>query len=157
MCIRDSPFSIARNDSVLEANALNSSENRYYEATRIAAQFYGGALIALDSLVAQGLDVDLTVLDMGDDQRTWSTALKDPAIKDIDLFIGPFHRSAIEQLARLNTRAHIVCPVQQSAKGLQGGCSILLRDDGGNGRAPLLGDVLLAVAKPAVIEVIKRV
>ena len=114
------PFSIARNDSVLEANALNSSENRYYEATRIAAQFYGGALIALDSLVAQGLDVDLTVLDMGDDQRTWSTALKDPAIKDIDLFIGPFHRSAIEQLARLNTRAHIVCPVQQSAKVILG-------------------------------------
>ena len=114
------PFSIARNDSVLEANALNSSENSYYEATRIAAQFYGGAQIALDSLVAQGLDVELTVLDMGDDQRTWSAALKDPVIKDIDLFIGPFHRSAIEQLARLNTRAHIVCPVQQSAKVILG-------------------------------------
>jgi ABC-type branched-subunit amino acid transport system substrate-binding protein len=41
-------------------------------------------------------------------------------VKQADLFIGPFHRSAIEDLARVNRSAHIVCPVQQSNKVLLG-------------------------------------
>ncbi|HMC96110.1 MAG TPA: LysM peptidoglycan-binding domain-containing protein, partial [Flavobacteriales bacterium] len=114
------PFSIARNDSALEATALASNGPRYYEATRIAAQFYGGALIALDSMRSLGLNADVTVLDLGDDAGSWNATLRRPEIPGIDLFIGPFHRSAIEQLSRVNTHAHIVCPVHQTNKVILG-------------------------------------
>lgn len=114
------PFSVARNDSVLQAEAATNPSPRYYEATRIAAQFYAGALMALDSATTQGLNAEVTVLDMGDDQRRWNAALKNPAIPNIDLFIGPFHRSAIEQLVRVNGHAHIVCPVPQTNKVILG-------------------------------------
>lgn len=114
------PFSIARNDSTLEATALATSGPQFYGATRIAAQFYAGAQLALDSLVKQGLNAEVTVLDMGDDSRTWTSVVKSPKLQGVDLFIGPFHRSAIEQLARANSNSHIVCPVPQTNKVLLG-------------------------------------
>lgn len=113
------PFSVARNDSALAA-ATAGEEPRYYETSRIAAQFYGGARMALDSLKKLGLDAEVIVMDMGDDPETWSEVMRDPDLARIDLFIGPFHRSAIERLARVHQRAHIVCPVPQSNKVILG-------------------------------------
>ncbi len=113
------PFAVDRNDSVL-TRATNEEDKAYYEPTRIAVQFYNGALLAIDSLRAMGLHADIDVVDMGDDNKTWGTALKKPGIAEYDLFLGPFHRTAIEQLARVNTHAHIVCPVPQSNKVILG-------------------------------------
>lgn len=113
------PFAVERNDSALAATAAGE-EPRYYEATRIAAQFYAGATMALDSMQQLGFNADVTVVDMGDDTRSWSAALKQPGLSGMDLFIGPFHRSAIEQLARINPNAHIVCPVPQTNKVILG-------------------------------------
>lgn len=113
------PFSLDRNDSVLAAS-LQGRDARFHEATRIAAQFNAGAMIALDSLKALGLDAEVLVVDMGEEPSTWNTVIKRPALKDVDLFIGPFHRSAIEQLARSHPSAHIVCPVPQSNKVILG-------------------------------------
>jgi LysM repeat protein/ABC-type branched-subunit amino acid transport system substrate-binding protein len=113
------PFSVERNDSVLAASA-QGSEARYHEATRIAAQFNGGARMALDSLEKLGLRAKVHILDTGEDPRTWGPVLKNPELKNVDLFIGPFHRSAIEQLAAVVPSAHIVCPVPQSNKVILG-------------------------------------
>lgn len=113
------PFSISRNDSVFRS-ARSAEEADYYEPTRVAVQFYNGARMALDSLEKLGLYADVTVLDMGDGMKDWTAVTKRPDIQDVDLFIGPFHRTAIEQLARTNSRAHIVCPVQQSNKVILG-------------------------------------
>ncbi len=114
------PFSVARNDSTLAATEQTPAGAQFLEATRIAAQFYAGALMAMDSLTTLGLNADVHVIDMGDDQRRWTTALKDPAITGADLFIGPFHRSAIEQLVKANSHAHVVCPVPQTNKVILG-------------------------------------
>jgi LysM repeat protein len=110
------PFALTRNDSVL---AVPSDEPRFYEATRIATQFWAGARIALDSLQRLGVNAEVRVVDMGDDARTWNAALKKPELSGADLFIGPFHRTAIEQLAR-TTSVPIVCPVPQSNKVILG-------------------------------------
>lgn len=112
------PFSLDRNDSLLAASSQRDA--RFHEATRIAAQFYGGVSIALDSLRGLGLDAEVLVEDMGEDARAWSTVVRDPGLGDVDLFIGPFHRSAIEQLAKAVPTAHIVCPVPQSNKVVLG-------------------------------------
>jgi len=114
------PFSADRNDSTIEASASAANGPRFHEASRIAAQFYGGALIALDSLATLGLNAEVKAIDVGDDARQWSAALMDPALTDLDLSIGPFHRSAIEQLARAHPRMPIVCPVPQSNKVVLG-------------------------------------
>ncbi|MCC6540892.1 MAG: LysM peptidoglycan-binding domain-containing protein [Flavobacteriales bacterium] len=113
------PFSIARNDSVL-ARVQVGVDARYYEPTRAAIQFHNGARMAIDSLTALGLNADIDVLDVGDDSKVWNPVIKQPGIQDYDLFVGPFNRSAIEQLARTNPRAHIVCPVPQSSKVILG-------------------------------------
>lgn len=113
------PFSISRNDSVFRS-ARTAEEADYYEPTRVAVQFYNGARMALDSLEKLGLYADVTVLDMGDGMKDWTSVTKRPDIQEVDLFLGPFHRTAIEQLARANSRAHIVCPVQQSNKVILG-------------------------------------
>lgn len=111
------PFALDRNDSLKNVGNTNGS---WYEPTRIAAQFYAGARIALDSLRALGLNADVLVVDVGDDARTWEAALKRNDLRDVDLFIGPFHRSAIERVIALNPRAHVVCPVPQSNKVILG-------------------------------------
>ena len=113
------PFAIDRNDSVLERTTVEDAP-LYYEPTRIAVQFYNGARMAIDSLERLGLKADISVVDLGDDIKSWNTVIKRPATQDHDLFIGPFHRTAIEQLARVNQRAHIVCPVPQSNKVILG-------------------------------------
>lgn len=115
------PFALGRNDSLLASTAL---EPTFYEPSRIAAQFYGGAKMALDSLEELGFRADVTVLDQGDEARVWNSVLNRPEIKEMDLFIGPFHRTAIEQLVKINPGAHIVCPVPQANKLLLGNPTI---------------------------------
>lgn len=117
------PFALDRNDSVL-ASSQQGRDARFYEATRIAAQFNAGAMLALDSLKSLGLDAEVFVVDMGEDPRTWSAVMKRPDLKNVDLFIGPFHRSALEQLAKVAPSAHIVCPVPQSNKIILGNPTI---------------------------------
>ncbi len=111
------PFAVDRNDSVRSASAL---DRQFHEPSRIAAQFYIGARMALDSLEKLGLRAEVSVVDVGDDPRVWTNALRRPELTDTELFIGPFHRSAIEMLARSNPRSHIVCPVPQSNKMILG-------------------------------------
>ena len=113
------PFSADQNDSAMAQEGVNELP-RYYEPTRIAIQFYNGALLAIDSLKGLGLNADVTVLDVGDNAGTWGPVLKDPALLENDLCIGPFHRSAIEALTRAKVKAHIVCPVPQSSKVILG-------------------------------------
>ena len=110
------PFSIARNDSAL----ARVDADDWYELTGIAAQFYAGAQLAIDSLKALGLKADIHVADVGGEATVWNKALKDPVLKNLDLYIGPFHRAAIEQVAGLAGTGHVVCPVPQSNKVLLG-------------------------------------
>ena len=113
------PFAIERNDSVLAAVPLGEAE-RFHSTSRMAAQFYAGALMALDSLRAAGLQADVKVFDTGETASVWGGVLKQTEIAGTHLFIGPFHRAAIEQLARSQPEAHIVCPVPQSNKVILG-------------------------------------
>ncbi|MFT3885436.1 MAG: LysM peptidoglycan-binding domain-containing protein [Flavobacteriales bacterium] len=111
------PFSIAANDSV---RARDGGEHGYHTVTNAAVQFYAGAQLALDSLKAQGLRVDVQVFDVGGTPATWIPVTKSDAIRGMDLYIGPFHRNAIEALTRVSGDAHIVCPVPQSNKVILG-------------------------------------
>ncbi len=111
------PFSTAVNDSILERDP---TQPKFHSVTRMAASFYAGARMALDTLEAEGLRADVRVMDSGESPAVWGGLLRSPELAGTDLFIGPFHRSAIEQLARSKPEAHIVCPVPQSNRVILG-------------------------------------
>jgi LysM repeat protein len=111
------PFSITANDSLL---ARSKEDKSYHPVTAAAVQFYAGARMALDSMKTLGFSADVSVFDVGEEPRVWGPVMKDNALRSMELCIGPFHRSAIEELVRAAPVAHIVCPVPQSNKVLLG-------------------------------------
>jgi LysM repeat protein len=111
------PFSVSLNDSSLLRDPM---QPRFHDVSRMAASFYAGARMALDTLEAAGFRADVRVKDSGESPVGWSRALRNPGPADTDLYIGPFHRAAIEQLARSRTNSHIVCPVPQGNRVLLG-------------------------------------
>jgi LysM repeat protein len=111
------PFSVSLNDSALLRDPL---QPRFHDVSRMAAAFYAGARMALDTLETEGLRADVRVKDSGETPAGWARALRNPGPAGTDLYIGPFHRGAIEQLARSRPNAHIVCPVPQSNRVILG-------------------------------------
>lgn len=101
-------------------NAAADNSDRMPAATEASVQFYAGLLLALDTMKAQGMNVDLHVFDTGEDAAVWSKVMRDDQVRGLDLYIGPFHRAAIESLVKVADGAHIVCPVPQSNKVLLG-------------------------------------
>ncbi|HEY0976764.1 MAG TPA: LysM peptidoglycan-binding domain-containing protein [Flavobacteriales bacterium] len=89
-------------------------------ATEASVQFYAGLQLALDTVKARGMNVDLHVFDTGEDPAVWGKLFKEDQVRGMDLYIGPFHRAAIEALVKVSDGAHIVCPVPQSNKVLLG-------------------------------------
>ncbi len=61
--------------------------------------FYEGALLAIDSLKRQGMQVELLVYDVDNKLTKAAKALADPALKNADLIIGPFYPECYQQTA----------------------------------------------------------
>lgn len=62
-------------------------------------EFYEGALIAIDSLKARGMNIEMFVYDV--DQKLTKTAkvLQDSRLREMDMIIGPFHSKSFDQVA----------------------------------------------------------
>ncbi|MCB0793855.1 MAG: LysM peptidoglycan-binding domain-containing protein [Flavobacteriales bacterium] len=111
------PFCLERNDSVHQADP---NFRGLYELTQIGTQFHGGAMMALDSLRMLGLSADVFIRDVGAEAGDWDPVLRDPEMRSMDLYLGPFHRAAIDQLSAISKDGHIVCPVPQSNRVVLG-------------------------------------
>ena len=111
------PLCLDRNDSV---HAADPDHKGLYTVTDIAGQFLAGARMAIDSMARMGMRMDVHLYDVGDDATVWGPVLRKGEMRSMDLFIGPFHRGAIDQLAAVAREAHIVCPVPQSNKVILG-------------------------------------
>ncbi|PKP30977.1 MAG: hypothetical protein CVT99_10810 [Bacteroidetes bacterium HGW-Bacteroidetes-16] len=61
--------------------------------------FYEGALIALDSLKKQGLQVELFVYDVDQSLSKATKVLKHPELREMDLIIGPLFPECFHQVA----------------------------------------------------------
>ena len=88
--------------------------------TEAAIEFNAGAALALDTLKKLGFNATVHVFDTGDSPSTWEPLMRSDSVRGMDLYIGPFHRAAIESLTRVANTAPIVCPVPQSNKVLLG-------------------------------------
>src|SRR6185295_12251510 len=68
---------------------LQQSDFYFPEETRIAVEFYQGAMLAIDSLKKMGLKATILVYDVGNDSATITAVLARPQLRDADLIIGP--------------------------------------------------------------------
>lgn len=109
------PFSF-EGDSLGTAGA----EERMGSTTEAAVEFRAGVDLALDTLKANGLNAEVHVFDTGMKPEQWNKLFKSDAIRGMDLYIGPFHRAAIESLVRVSGGTPVVCPVPQSNKVVLG-------------------------------------
>lgn len=114
------PFTATAQDSSI------TSDNgvRMASVTEAAVEFRAGLSIALDTLRSKGLNADVHVFDTGMKPAQWDPLLKSDEVRGMDLYIGPFHRAAIESLTRVAGGAPIICPVPQSNKVVLGHPSV---------------------------------
>lgn len=86
------------------------------DKSRIGLDFYGGAKLAMDSLKSLGYNVKVQVFDTQNDTSTVSSVLRNPALKESDLIIGPLYSAAFIKVAEFARKNKIpaVSPFSQS-------------------------------------------
>ena len=107
-----------------EANAMDMENltkglEQFPNKTRIALQYYEGALIALDSLKKQKLKIRLFVYDVDDiDSLYMVKLLKKPELAEMDLIIGPLYGSSFLPVSKFAKEKNIpiVSPFTQANK-----------------------------------------
>lgn len=62
-----------------------------YGMSSYAIEFYEGVLVALDSLKKDGLSIQMSVFDTGNDTAKTAAILRKPEMKTMDLIIGPLY------------------------------------------------------------------
>ncbi len=79
----------------------------------IATEFYMGAQIAIDSLMAMGYKGKVVVLDAGSDTSTVAPLLRQNDVLNSELIIGPFNGENLELTAKLckANNIHLISPI----------------------------------------------
>ena len=87
----------------------------------VATQFYMGALMALDSLKAMGLNADVHFFDSKNDSAAVQALVNGSEFLDVDLVIGPFFSKTQAIVAQYckNNKIRMVCPVSSESKLLE--------------------------------------
>ena len=107
--------------------ALDEMRNEYdkdemFPKSKIALQFYQGALLAADSMRKEGISTKLYVFDTANDTDIVKGILNRSEMKEMNLIIGPLYKNNFllaSEFAKKN-RISIVSPVPQSNKILLG-------------------------------------
>ncbi len=86
-----------------------------------ALEFYEGALLAIDSLKKQGLNAKVYVFDTMRDTIKMAQLLRSPAMKDMDLIIGPFGTELVNQVRSfaIENRIYYVSPTAINTASLK--------------------------------------
>jgi LysM repeat protein len=88
---------------------LDEETPENYQDTRSLRflDFYKGTLMAMDSLAAMGMKVNLKVYDVDDSYGKISAALNDPELEQADLIVGPLFRNSFLQVAEFASKHEI--------------------------------------------------
>ncbi len=148
------PFTSSSSDSA----STGDDEYRSNSVTDAAVEFRAGLAMALDSLQARGLNADVSIFDTGMKAAQWAPLFKSDALRGMDLYIGPFHRAAIESLVKVAGNAPIICPVPQSNKVILGNPTVSKALGGRTDRLKLMaryvafnhGSANILVLKPEI-------
>ena len=100
---------------------FDGGESQSGRVSQLAAQFYMGAKMAVDSLEKRGLKAELIIMDTQNDSTHIASILADTSFRSMDLVIGPFYESHLKQLSEYckENRIRLVCPVAASEEHLE--------------------------------------
>ena len=100
---------------------FDGGETQSGRVSQLAAQFYMGAKMAVDSLEKRGLKAELIIMDTQNDSTHIASILADTSFRSMDLVIGPFYESHLKQLSEYckENRIRLVCPVAASEEHLE--------------------------------------
>ncbi len=106
------PFNIAM---MLPFNVRNAE---FSKKTKLALEFYEGALVALEDLKNQGLNLNVRVYDTESKPEKVQQILNDPILRSSDLIIGPVYNKPLKVVADYARRHQIyqVSPLSPSPK-----------------------------------------
>lgn len=88
----------------MEINKENAAKMQKSRALSFL-QFYEGFMMAAETMEEQGMQLDLTVVDVTDDVSSAESALREIENKDLDLIVGPFFGKSfakVEKYAKAN-------------------------------------------------------
>jgi len=87
----------------------------------LSAQFYMGAMLAVDTLEAKGLRAKIHVFDTRNDSITIAKLLQNPIFDKVDLVIGPLLGENVNQVATFCKAKQIrmICPVTSDSELLE--------------------------------------
>jgi LysM repeat protein len=106
------PFSLDVQDSIF-SHSDPTQPPKLYTLTDIAVEMYRGILLAADSLVAQGANLNLLVYDVGDDPAAARKIIGSSELDHVHLILGPLHRTSFSVVAEFaaSKGIHVVSPV----------------------------------------------
>ncbi|MBE0650379.1 MAG: LysM peptidoglycan-binding domain-containing protein [Bacteroidales bacterium] len=99
------PLYLEQTDSLNRYQFMMQQE-RHFEPFRFI-QFLQGALLATESLKAQGMNVQLYVYDVDQTLTKTSKVLSRPELMDMDLIIGPFYSQSFDEVSLFAGHFHI--------------------------------------------------
>jgi len=119
------PFYLDMNDTI-ENNKEFGDPEEIYSKSKIALEFYEGALLALDSMKKQGISLRFFVYDTRNDSNTVIKILQREEMPEIDLIVGPLYRSNLLIVAGCSEKNNIkiVSPLIATNKILIGNPNI---------------------------------
>lgn len=111
------PFQLSEVDSAFIKSAATGTAPTFNSYSLASVEFYNGFLIAVDSLKSKGLNLELSVFDVSNDDDA-NRLLVSPDLKNQDLFIGPFHYSSFKIMADFANKEgiKIVSPIDHPNK-----------------------------------------
>jgi ABC-type branched-subunit amino acid transport system substrate-binding protein len=100
------PFHISDNDTI-HARLMPGEQEKIYDKSEMALQFYEGFLLALDTLDQMGYKVKLKVVDT--ENRPWkaSEMVAKGWLDNSELIIGPFYSKVFTEAANYAMEHHI--------------------------------------------------
>lgn len=94
-----------------EIEDVGAHFNNSSSLLNITTEFYQGALIAIDSLRAQGAIINLKTLDTESSDELLVSLLKTQNLTKTDLFIGPLFLSSAQKLAKNIANGFVLAPM----------------------------------------------
>jgi LysM repeat protein len=112
------PFYLNEADSAILKSQINYTIPTFNSYSLASVEFYNGFLMALDSLKKKGLNIELHVYDVNDNMINTRSVLLKPELKEMDLFIGPFHFSSFQLISDFAKKEQIkiVSPINHPNK-----------------------------------------
>ncbi len=148
------PFRAKAYDTIPYDSIFDIKKNRRYaHLANIATDFYLGSEIAIDSLKNLGVNLNVSIFDTGDRNKSINKIIENDLLKDANVIIGPFYSEEAELVAE-KTEIPLIFPLYSKKQNQFSSPEIIKSAPDKNTRSQFLADYLLTIYNGANIFII---